>query len=453
MNRPILKTTGSLSLRDGLRFFYLFMSAVFGVAASHAAYAVEYPMKPSADIIREGERLTLERCVEIALQNQPNMIAAKSNALSAGSKVGQAEAAYYPQVDLSTGYSKISTAPSPSVRSGTEASDDYSMNASLKQNIYDFGKTRLSVKVQEHNLEASRSDLENTAIQTVFNVKEAYYGVLLAARERDVASDTVKQFEQHLTQAKGFYEAGTKPKFDVTKAEVDLSNARLNMIKAKNALKIAKVTLNSAMGVLAGPEYEIEDNLAFTPYNIAFDEALSKAFGNRPDLKSTVAKRRSAQESVELSKKGYYPSLSGNAEYSRGGEKFPLQEGWNVGATLTIPIFSGFLTKYQVEEAKANLNASSANEDGIKQTVFFDVQQAYLFLGQAQESVPVAEIAVKQAEENLQIANGRYSAGVGSPIEVTDAQVSYITAKTAYIKALSDYKVAQATLEKVMGGR
>lgn len=449
MNRADSKTTGyPLALLEGLGFLCLIVLFVIGAHACGAAHAGEQAVKPPAGAVKDGETLTLERCVEIALRTQPDIAAAKSNVFAAESKVGQAESSYYPQVDLSAGYNRASPA-----QSASGAYDDYGVNASLQQNIYDFGKTRLSVKVQEHNLESSRSDLESTAIQTVFNVKEAYYGVLLAEKNRDLAVDTVKQFEEHLARAKGFYEAGTKPRFDVTKAEVDLSNSRLNRIKAENAVRMAKAALNNAMGVLDSPEYSVEDRLEFTPYEITFDAAFSRASGNRPDLRSTVAKRRAAEESVELSTKGYYPSVSGSAEYGWGGQKFPLQDGWNVGATLTVPLFSGFLTKRQVEEARANLNAASANEDGIRQTVFFEVQQAYLNLKEAQESVPAAEIAVKQAEENLDIANGRYTAGVGSPIEVTDARVSYITARTAYIKALSDYKVAQAALEKAMGVR
>lgn len=436
--------------------FYLSVFALFAaVSVGGPTNAEEYMpgrgLMTSTDIIKEGDKLTLERCVDVAIKNQPNILAARSNVLAFESRVGQAGSPYYPQVDLSAGYSKIQPVPSPTIRTGIGSFDQYTASANLKQNIYDFGKTSSSVKVSELNRDASRSDLDNTASQTVFNVKQAYYGVLLSARNLDVATETVKQFEQHLEQAKGFYEAGTKPKFDVTTAEVNLSNARLNLIKADNALRIAKVTLNNAMGIPAAPEYGIVDNLTFLPYKITFDEALSKAFAERPDLKSTVARRRSAQESVELSRKGYYPSLSGNAAYSWGGKEFPLREGWNVGATLSIPIFTGFLTKYQVEEAKANLSASSANEEGIKQTVFFEVQNAYLNLKQAEESIPAAELALKQAQENLDIANGRYNAGVGSPIEVTDAQVTYINAKTAYIKTLSDYKVAQATLEKAMG--
>ncbi len=145
-----------------------------------------------------------------------------------------------------------------------------------------------------------------------------------ARRNRDVSADTVKQFQQHLDQAKGFYEVGTKPKFDVTKAEVDLSNAKLNLIKAENALRLAVVTLNNAMGVPEAPEYILDDNLSFQKYNITFEEALDKAYKNRPDLKSIIARRQAADKSIDLAKTGYYPVLTGNAGYNWSGETILL---------------------------------------------------------------------------------------------------------------------------------
>jgi outer membrane protein TolC len=173
--------------------------------------------------------------------------------------------------------------------------------------------------------------------------------VLQSKRNRDVAEEAVRQFQKHLEQAKGFYEVGTKPKFDVTKAEVDLSNAKLGLIKSGSSLKIAMVTLNNAMGVPDAPEYTIEDNLSFQKYEIKFENAVETAYKNRPEMRSITAKKISAEQAVELAKKGYYPVLSGNAAYSRLGERFPLGEGWNVGVALSFPVFSGFWTKSQIE--------------------------------------------------------------------------------------------------------
>jgi outer membrane protein len=418
------------------------------------------------EIIKKGESLNLERCVEIALKMHPNIAAAVHNVNANVSRIGQSKANYYPQINWSSSYSRISSASgrlgssfsstgtTGSSFGGTEESfDEYSTGFNLSQTIYDFGKTPTQVMIQNFNLDLSRSDLENVTDQVIFNVRQTYYGVLQSKRNRDVSMEAVKQFQQHLEQAKGFYEVGTKPKFDVTKAEVDLSNAKLNLIKAENALRLAIVNLNNAMGVPDAPEYILEDNLSSQKYNITFEDALAKAYKDRPDLQSIIAKKQSAEESIKLAKKGYYPLLTGSAAYNWSGEKFPLEHGWNVGASLSFPLFSGFLTKYQVEEANANLNVLRANEESLRQTVFLEVQQAYLNLKDAEERIPTAELTVKQAEENFEIANGRYAAGVGNPIEVTDAEVSLSNAKTSYIQALYDYKVAWASLEKAMGIR
>ena len=423
---------------------------------------ISVPFEAGAqEIIKKGESLNVERCVEIALKMQPNILAATGTVRATESRIGQAESNYYPQVNWSSSYNRIKPAVSSSgsssaISNGTSSRtsgsfDQYSAGFNVNQTIYDFGKTPTQVKIQKYNFDSSRSDLENVSEQIVFNVRQAYYGVLQAKRNREVSAESVKQFEQHLEQAKGFFEVGTKPKFDVTKAEVDLGNAKLNLILAENALRLAIVNLNNSFGVPDAPEYTLDDNLSFQKYNITLEGALSKAFQERPDLKSVVAKRQASESSIDLAKTGYYPVLTGNAAYSWSGERFPLEHGWDVGAALSFPIFSGYLTKYQVQEAKATLNVLKANEESVKQTVISDVQQAFLNLTAAEERIPTAKLNVEQAQENLDIANGRYSAGVGSPIEVTDAEVSLITAKTSYIQALYDYRVAQASLEKAMG--
>jgi outer membrane protein len=130
-----------------------------------------------------------------------------------------------------------------------------------------------------------------------------------------------------------------------------------------------------------------------------------------------------------------------------------MEHGWSAGVMLTVPLFSGFLTQQQVAEAKANLYALRANEESRRQQILLDVRQAYLNLQAAEASITTAELASKQAKENLDLANGRYAAGVGSPIEVSDAFATYVTAQASYTTALANYKTAQASIEKAMGAR
>jgi outer membrane protein len=414
------------------------------------------------EIIKKGSTLTLQQCLDIAATRQPAIAAAQYVVDASRSRVGEAQSNYYPQISADASYSRIKPLTGAqrlvstglngtSVSNATSSFNNYTGSVSLNQNIYDFGKTSSQVDISRLNLDASRASLDNTFDQVAFNVKQAYYGVLQAQRNSEVAVETVKQYGQHLQQAKGFYEVGTHPKYDVTTAEVNLSNAKLNLIKAENALKVAKVTLNNVMGVPDAPQYDVQDNLAFEKYSVTMDTAVEEAYKNRPDLQSLIAQRKAAERNIALQKTGYYPVLAGNAAYNLGGEEFPLNKGWSVGVGITVPIFSGFLTKKQVEEARANLSVVRANEESLKQSILLDVQQAYLNLVDTERSISTAELTVKQATENLEIADGRYAAGVGNPIEVTDAEVSLTNAKTSYIQALYSYKIAQASLEKAMG--
>lgn len=415
------------------------------VTASEAAPTVP---AAAASTIAPGDHLSLDQCVEIALRQSPAIQAASGAVTASEGRIGQARSAWYPQLSVEGGYSKYSLVTDP-----TDAKyDQYTASATLTQTLFDFGRTWNTVTVQQKGAAAAGADLRDITSRIVLNVKQAYYGLLRSEKNRDVLKETVGLFEQHLAQAKGFFDAGVKSKFDVTKAEVDLSNARLNLIRAENALRIAQVTLNNAMG-LAGPAaFTIEDSLPFRKSAIAFDEARERAFANRPDLQAVVAQREAAEASLSLARKGYYPTLTGSATYTRREEDFPPEpDGWSAGVTLTVPIFSGFLTNGQVKEAKGNLYAARANEETLRQDILLNVQQAYLNLQEAEERVGVAELSVQQAEENYAIAKGRYEAGVGSPIEETDALVALSNAKVNFIAALADYKVAEATLRRAMG--
>jgi TolC family type I secretion outer membrane protein len=395
-----------------------------------------------------GSLLTLQQCIDIALQRNPSISAAEFSVNAAAARVGQARSAYYPQVGLSGAYSKYSIYTDP-----TNGSQNlYQGNAALTQNIYDFGKTPSTVRIQRLNEDASRSNQRNTMSQVVFGVKQSYYSLLQAEKNKDVAIETVKLTQDQLDQAKGFFDAGVKSKYDVTSAEVNLSNAKLALIRAENTVRVARVTLKNAIGAPDLPDFAIEDSLGFHRYAVTFDDAVQRAYANRPDLQSVQAKKEASKESVSLARTGYYPALSGNATYGRADTQFvPEKSGWSAGVTLTFPLFSGFLTNYQVKEAKENLNTQQANEETLRQSILLDVQQAYLNMSALEEGVAVAELTVRQSQENYDIVNGRYSAGVGSPLDVTNALVGLANAKTNYIAALANYKIAEAALLKAMG--
>ena len=393
----------------------------------------------------------LKQCIAIALEKQPSLRASAGTVKASESKVGQAKANYYPQLNLSSGYQRIGPTTPPGETQ--DAYDQYSAGISLGMTLFDFGKTSTQVKIQNLNVNASRADYEDVAAQIVLNVKNAYYNLLQTERNRDVAVDTMKQFQQHLDQANAFFRIGTKPKFDVTKAEVDLGNARLNVLKADNALRVARITLKDVMGIPDSADFPIVDNLAYQKNDLPLNDALNAAYANRPDLRAVIARREAAERSIDLARKDYYPTLSGSAGYGYSGTDFPLGSGWNAGAALSFPIFSGLSTKYQVDEARANLEVLKANEDSIRQAIRLDVEKAYLYVQDTAQQISLSEITVFQARENYDLASGRYKEGVGNPIEVADATITLNNARANMNTALYNHKIAQAGLEKAIGAK
>jgi TolC family type I secretion outer membrane protein len=406
------------------------------------------------DTIRAGETLTLERCLAIALSRHPDLQAAAHTVRAGESRIGQARAGYYPRLSGAAGYSRSD----PSGAGGaagrfSNPSDSYSSSLSLSQNLYDFGKTATQVRIRELDRDSSQADFEQVRAQIVLGVKQAYWELLKSERDREVAREAVGQFQQHLDRAKGFFDVGTKPKFDVTKAEVDLSGAKLALLKAENAWRLARVSLSNAIGLPEAPEFAIVDSLSATRAPVALDEGIRLAYDRRPEIRALTVRVQAQAETVNLVKKDNYPFLTGNASYGWGGGDFPLDDGWSVGAQVNVPLFSGYATKYQIEEARATLDALNASLAALRQAVSLEVKQAWLNLREASDRIDTAALSVRQAEENLELAQGRYATGVGSPIEVTDALVAVSNAKTAHTAALYDYRVAQASLEKATGER
>jgi outer membrane protein len=403
-----------------------------------------------APLLSPGERLSLRRAVEIGRRLQPEILAAQGGVMAGASRVGQARVDYYPRIDALAAYSRVSPAAGTFGANGSY--NQYSAGIAADQLLYDFGRTSTRVAVQKSNLDSSRADMDAVDDQVIFNVTLAYYDLLRAARNRDVAEETVRQFEQHLAQATGFFQAGVRPRYDVTKAEVDLSNARLNLIRADNGIRLARVVLNNAMGLPEVAAYEVEDILGFRQFGLPLETALTMAAEKRPDLQALVLRKRAAEQALALVGKGHYPFLAANAAaYYAGQEIGDLNEGWDAGVVLSFPIFNGHQTRYQVQEARANLTILTANERSLRQAIHKDVRLGYLDLQEAEERVHTGDLIVRQAEENYELAAGRYNAGVGNPIELADAEVILVNARTSHIQALYDYRLAQTGIERAIG--
>jgi outer membrane protein TolC len=276
-----------------------------------------------------------------------------------------------------------------------------------------------------------------------------------------VADAAVSRAELNLRSARGFFEVGTRPKSDVTRAEVEVANARVGQIRARNSVRLAETSLVTAIGLEAQRSIEVEDILEYEPVPLDPAAFLTEALGNRPELGQARARLEAARAQLGGARAGFWPDLNLNGSYGTNsgdaligveGFRIPtLGEAWSVSATLSWNLFQGFFTTGKVRETTALVEVARANYDAFELQVRLDVEQAYITLVEAAERIAATAKAVESATENLRLSQGRYDAGVGTILDLTEAQLALTNAEADQIRALTDYKLGLAALDRAVG--
>ena len=456
----------------------VYLIALLGIAIAKgglvsAADAAEITMQVQAapaaqsSLSPTGKLLTLEDAVQIGLENHPRIKSAGERIGAQAGVLGQQMSAYYPTVVLNNRYQ---TSQSSTNGGAPNASESYSSQASFNMILYNFGKREGNVQAARDTLSATKEDYTTTTQDIILSIKQAYYVYLGTQEVVRVRRETVRSRELLVRQAKGFYDVGTRARIDVARAEANLYTAQADLIAAENNVKIAWVTLRNAMGSPRLPEQPVAPDSPEVELSMNLAGARTIAFDTRSELKSFDAQRKAADQLIAVARRQHLPDLLFDASYGRrhvsnetatsgspGFERenrintFPLQPAWSVGLNLIIPIFDGFRTTNRVEETLHNYYNIKFLEEDRRQQIALDVEQSYLRVVELQERINATDSAAKAAKENLDLALGRYQVGVGSIIEVTDAETLYTDAQTTYIRTIYEYKIADAQLARSMG--
>jgi outer membrane protein TolC len=411
-----------------------------------------------------GRELGLEEAVNVGLENAPLIVARIGDYVASQQRVNQALAPLLPQL---TGLGSYGRQRSLSTFGGAATTSDFgSASVTLSQLLFDFGRTWAAKDVAKSNAVVLKEVLEAQKLDISQLVKTQYFTLLLSKRLVQVNLAALDRAEVNLRSAQGFFQVGTQPKSFVTRAEVDVANGRVNVIRAQNAVNLARVALNAAMGVAVNAPTEVKDLLSYTQFPVNRDELVAEALRNRPEYRQVKAQADSADAFVRQTFRDFFPNLFGSGTYGvTGVTGFPAGNSrstngfvdsgneWNVGLTLSWSIFDGGGKIARYKEAKANVEAARARVRDTELQVWQNVEQSFLNLGEAEERIGAAQKAVESAEENYQLARGRFDAGVANIIELTDAQLALTQAQSDQAQALSDYRIAIARLERALGRR
>lgn len=402
--------------------------------------------------VEKNIEMNLQRCIEIALGNNPEINMAFQDILASDARIKQVWSNYFPQLSWQTGYTKIRQLQLSDALGQNLTFNYYILGqVTLQQMLYDFGVTQNQATIKRLDYENYKQTLTGTINNVVYQTKDAYYNLLYAMENKRVAEDTVHKFEMFYEQAKAFYQIGMNPKVDVTIAEANLSNSKLQLIQADNSVDLAIARLNNVMGVPFIDKYNVQERLDYIPVNMNFEQTVEIAREARPELKQAELRVESAKQTLKLVKKSYFPTLSIEGQYQRGGKSWNSNYGYNIGGYLNFPTVNGMLIRNEIKEARYLYDKELANAVKTQNTIYLEIQNAFLSLTEKKNQIPVALLQVKQAKENYELSYGRYRVGEASPTELKDSQILYQQAQLSYYSTLYQYNSAKAALEKAIG--
>lgn len=426
------------------------LAALALVIASPAAAAQDNP-------------LSLADCYRLAEQNQPDLATAEAEVHVAEAHLKERRSPYFPHLSFGATHNQQTynyaptTGTSPTTAAGQfngerwSNSPYYNTGLNFSQNIYDFGLTRGSVERGKAELAQAQENRDRVRQETLLNVRNGYFSVLAAQELVQVRQTTVQDQSKHLEQIQAFFQVGRVPKIDVTRQEVQLANAQLDLVQAQSDLTVAQAALATAMGLRVKSTFTLIDVLGAAQALDLVDSYLAEAQTLRPDLRALREVVNAAQGDIVSARSNFKPRLNFTSFADFQNLKFPLIWNLGFGESLLQPLLSGGYNRAFLNEAEQTKSVAESNLKSAQLQVDREVFTDYANTTVSQQQIDLATKADQEARENLAFAEGRYSAGVGNIIELTDAELLAATAGAQVVTARYNYQLAYGRLEVAAG--
>ena len=397
--------------------------------------------------------INLDKAIEMALKTNPTVKISEAESSVAKAQKDEAKASRWLSIDYTHktargGYydpdpSSSQYAPRNSHTNGFTASIP----------LYTGGKLSGTIEQAVQNYKSSEYGVDESYQAVKLSATNGYYAVLQAIDTVKLSKDSVERLSAHLQNVQAQYDVGVVAKVDVLRSQVELANAEQNLIKAQNAYDLAVADLNNIIGLPHGTELNVTESLQYSKYDNPMENCINFALANRPELFQAEAGIEAAKAAVKVAKSGYMPQVAASASNDWSSTSWPGDDNqnWGVGVSVSMNVFDSGVTAAKVNASEASLYKAEETYRQTKDSVQLDVRNNYLSLREAEKRIATSKVAVDSAEEDYRISQLRYQAGVGTNIDVMDAQVALTQAKNNYVQALYDYNTSSAALAKSMG--
>lgn len=409
-----------------------------------------YASSPS--VFAESVNMTLDEGVRMALERNYTIEESEADKDSAYWNLRRARRQSGLNLSWSTGANRIGGKSYDERNTNRE----FSNQVSLKYPLYTGGRIENNIKAANLGLSGADLTLERTK-QTVRNlVTKDYYNILKCQSQVEVYQESVNNLQAHLDNVNSQVRAGTMAEKDILSSEVSLARGKQYLVTAKNDYRVAIATFNNDVGLPTETDTKPQEKLTYETYDKELASCEEYAILNRPDLLQKEYALRQNKASMEAAKAGYRPQVNAAVTRSIAGDS-PFKnnvdnsDAWKIGVNADWNIFDNQITEADVNQKKAAVHRSEAELKDQLSKVKLEVRTAYLNLRAAEENIKTMREALAQAQEDYRIETVRYNAGVGTNLEIMDAQDKLVSAKGDYITALYNYNVSRASLDAAMG--
>ena len=402
--------------------------------------------------------LDLDETIQRALLTNPNVKIAEYNRKAAKADYSAAKSSRGISISLNHSTGRGGYADNQffeGVNIGKQIGNSHNNSVTATLPIFTGGELQGQIGQAKANYRSMLSAEEQAYIEMKETATSGYFTMLDAGNMKTLRQESVDRLQAHLDNVIAQYNVGIVARADVLRSEVELANAKQDYITAANQYDVAEATLNNIIGTPLGTTLVLKDSLQYVPYDNDMAYCLAYSEEHRPELKQAEYGVDAAEAALVVARSGHMPKISASASNYWGGDgsNWPGDddENWSVGVTASMNIFDSGVTWSKIHAAQENLAKAKETQRQIKDAVELEVRTDYLNMREAEKRITTTQVAVASAEEDYHIAVVRYQAGVGTNIDVMDAQEALTQAKTNYYQALYNYNTSKAALNTSMG--
>jgi len=407
------------------------------------------------------EILPLERCINLALANNQDLKIAQERITESEGRKQEAFGNFLPGLTASGSYTGLNESPRMTVLLGSfeqtfELGPEnlYNTQLTLSQPLFTWGKIYNADRQARLNYKLVNEQYKEVKNGLIFNVKRAFYNVLLAKQFVIIAQEAVDVTDSHYRTTQALYKEGRVSDYDVSRAKVQLVNNQTELIKAKNNLKLKREELSILLNTKLEENWDVKGEFFFEKREVDLENLLGRALAERAEIRELTIREGINKISIKLARAENRPNLYFLVNYQYTNPFYNREEwggSWNAILSLNFPLFSGLSDLGRVKQAKAGMEQVKILTSQVKEKIRLEVRKAFFDMEEARERIEAQSENVELARANLRIAEERHRQGLMSEIELRDAQLALTQAETAYVEALYDHNVASAFLDKAIG--